>query len=384
MNKGIVVIHSQYCTIRPLKVSGSLGTDGAGIGIGYDDTSNILVEGGLVTNNRIGLTINAAHHNTIIGVDCSGNRDCNLSIDGVVTGSGDGGKFNIVNSCNCSGATATPLGGIYLGNGASNNLFSDCIANDNAGIGIRLTGSVTVGEVTTIVPNRYNQFNNCDASNNGLVTPTLGVGLYESYSEYTQVSNCTFIGNKLRGVHVIECKNMSINGSLLKDNLGTQFLIQGITDSAFDNCVFAGGDIGIELANVCSNNEIISCRFFGSAVKYIKFSSISLFRAINCNIPFRSGDYLDHRNHGDADFTLLSHSPHSILVTSSITADRTITLHTADAFTGETVTVSRAASSSGNFVVNVGSPAIVSLGPGEWSHLVYTGVAWALMQKGSL
>jgi hypothetical protein len=88
-------------------------------------------------------------------------------------------------------------------------------------------------------------------------------------------------------------------------------------------------------------------------------------------------------NHGDADATLipLSSFP-SNYWRSPLTANRTVTLSSTNAFSGCRFRVTRSAGATGSFDLNVGGLKI--LAAGEWCDVEYDGSAWVLSAYGTL
>jgi hypothetical protein len=124
-------------------LSGCSGATGAGVSLyGASVTGNVIT----VLNgntNRIGLTINGSQYNWVVNSAFNTNALMGLSIDGMVTGAGDGGRYNQIQNvqCNGNGTGSTTYGGFYLGNGSSFNQFSGIIARNNLCAGILTSGA---------------------------------------------------------------------------------------------------------------------------------------------------------------------------------------------------------------------------------------------------
>jgi hypothetical protein len=67
-----------------------------------------------------------------------------------------------------------------------------------------------------------------------------------------------------------------------------------------------------------------------------------------------------------------------------LTADRAVSLNTADATEGAELVVTRTAASTGAFNLNVGTGPLKALATGQWARFRYSGAAWVLTSFGSL
>jgi hypothetical protein len=98
-------------------------------------------------------------------------------------------------------------------------------------------------------------------------------------------------------------------------------------------------------------------------------------------VSFFGGESSISTNSSDADFTLTPQvSRPMVRHTGTLTADRTITLSTTDAWNGCTFRVTR--TGSGAFNLSVGG--LKNLATNGWCEVVYDGSAWRLAQFGSL
>lgn len=92
-----------------------------------------------------------------------------------------------------------------------------------------------------------------------------------------------------------------------------------------------------------------------------------------------------YTNWGDSDATL---NPIGSLGTnlwqSPLTANRAVTLSTTNAFSGCKFRITRTASSTGAFNLNVGSGPLKALAVGQWCDVEYDGAVWQLVAFGSL
>jgi hypothetical protein len=86
---------------------------------------------------------------------------------------------------------------------------------------------------------------------------------------------------------------------------------------------------------------------------------------------------------GDADFTLTAvSSPTRIKQNTTLTANRTVTLSTTGAISGDSFTITR--TSGGAFNLNVGTGPLKALATNTWCTVTYDGSAWYLAAYGAL
>jgi len=123
-------------------IRGAIGKSGAGVSIFGKSSAQNRIEGGVLSGNRIGITINGGMFNQVRSVTCSNNLEAGAMIDGMVSRAADGGSHNVLRSliCNSNGSANAAYGGVYLGNGSSFNEIIDLVAEGNFGAGCRLSG----------------------------------------------------------------------------------------------------------------------------------------------------------------------------------------------------------------------------------------------------
>lgn len=88
---------------------------------------------------------------------------------------------------------------------------------------------------------------------------------------------------------------------------------------------------------------------------------------------------------GDVDVTLTPDTDAvSQVWTAPFTADRAVTLATANVFTGTRFRITRAATATGAFNLNVGTGPLKALAVGTWCEVLFNGSAWILSAYGTL
>lgn len=88
---------------------------------------------------------------------------------------------------------------------------------------------------------------------------------------------------------------------------------------------------------------------------------------------------------GDASKALQARvDPETQIWNTPLTTDRTVTLSATGAFTGASFRVTRTASATGAFSLNVGTGPLKALSAGQWCEVTHNGSAWVLTAFGSL
>ena len=206
LNKGIDIGENCYDVIvAKNNIKNSNGSTGAGISVLGQNTNNVIVSQNVVKNSRIGISINGGYRHIISNNVCKDNRISGISLDGIVTNSGDGVKDSIVYGNSVDGCTGTTYGGIYLGNGARTNIIANNISNNNARSGIRISGD-TENKLL----------------NNNLIGNTVkgntNHGIEASYCEQGNISNNISVNNTLRGMSFyISDDNIISNNQVLNN-----------------------------------------------------------------------------------------------------------------------------------------------------------------------
>lgn len=378
-NKAISIIASTASSqvsrdnfIGAKKVSGSNSTTGAGLSIFGDGCEHNTVDFGYYTGNRLGITINGSHRNTINRPDCSGNSDAGIMIDGVVTDSGDGGKYNkiIAPVCN-SNSPSTLYGGIYLGNGSSYNEIIAPTCKNNAGAGIRT--SATQGT------------NDCFS--NHIIAPVCEAnassGIALSASAGTKLIAPIAISNTGRGIDVFKSDYTTISQPECRLNTQQGILIQSGYTKVTGGGRVAGNDVGYQVTTGGStdttNNLIDGVHVAGNTTGDFSIDA-GRGRFVNCtgNPPAVKTDI------GDANFTAGPGTPGAVIANTPLTAVRSITLITTGSVSGDRIRVKRTAAATGASALNVGTGPLKALAAGQWCEVEFNGTTWELMAFGSL
>ena len=232
LNKGIGIVDSVDCTIENIAISGANSGTGAGLALHGTTCQRNTVRNVRTSGNRIGITINGAHHNVV--ENCRANADENsLALDGVETGSGDGAHHNVIRGYFANGATSSGYGSIYLGNGAKYNEFTDFVISSGEYYGIKIYDA---GE--------------CNNFANGIVTAgknasghSNDAGAYVGGTPRTIFDNVTFANCGRYGVYIFGGSYTMINGCTVFGSVNgivitTDYAI--VNGGTVHNCSFAG------------------------------------------------------------------------------------------------------------------------------------------------
>lgn len=358
--------------ISPLRVTGATGPTGVGLSLFGATVMNNEVRGGIYTGNRIGVSLSAASYNRVSSVDVSANTDIGLTVDGVVTGSGDGGKYNVFTDIIANGTTTnSAYGGVYIGNGSSYNRFTNVIANNNIGAGIRQSGDVGF----ECVGNSYsNVITEANAVN----------GITLSASPRTKLDGVFARNNTGRGLTVFKSDLTAGSNVEVTGNTTQNILIQsGYT--RFSNVICEGGTHGYQVASggsADSSNNILSvARLTGASTADLTLpSSLGRVYAISGAPNTVNADA------GDANFTVVAGGPTTVVYNTPITALRSVTLTTGLTMqNGDKARIVRTANCTGAFNINVGPGPLKALtAAGNWCEVEYNGAAWVLTASGTL
>ena len=312
-------------------------------------------------------------------------------------------------------------------NNAGNALhFDHCLFNGNA----RLNGGYAGCDVSSSAsPKSQNLglvFTSCDFTGNGYpagvidgfgiaIKDTWGISLIGCYAELNKTRNL-YADNSVRNLTVTGgywqdsiTEIVDVFGLVYENNihqfisLPTQVNISGSTTArrlnrVFGNTVTGGAtqtySIGVKQRSEVYANAIPTSGTWevGDIVWYnnpdwglpigwvcVAAGTPGTWRQISERIP---GAY---DNWGDTSTTL---NPLGSLGTNlwrnPLTADRTVTLSTVNAFSGCKFRITRTTSSTGAFNLNVGSGPLKALAAGQWCDVEYEGSVWILTAFGSL
>ena len=303
-------------------------------------------------------------------------------------------------------------------------LFSHCAFNGNARTnggygGCALTGSASLENLGVT-------FVSCDFTGNGYpagvtqgygisIQHTWGIALIGCYAEQNKTRNL-YADSTVRNLTVQNCywqdgvnEIADVFGLVYENNIHqqvsstTQANISGSTSARRLNRVFGntvtGGATQTYSAGVKQISEVYANAIpttgtweIGDIVWYaspdyglpigwvcVAAGTPGTWRPIVDRIPGTFADW------GDSNTTL---NPIGSLGTniwaSPLSANRTVTLSTTNAFSGCKFRITRRASSTGAFNLNVGSGPLKALATGQWCDVEYDGAAWQLVASGSL
>jgi len=145
LNKGIDInTGSQQNLIYRPEIEGSTGSTGSGISIfgadGDKPNSNVIFEP-FVHNCRGGISVQGGFWNKVIRPRIEDTTLWGIGLDGVVTDSGDGARYTYVEAPVVRRNINGTFGGIYFGNGSSNNKIVNPQCFDCT-TGIRSSGGI--------------------------------------------------------------------------------------------------------------------------------------------------------------------------------------------------------------------------------------------------
>lgn len=230
----------------------------------------IAVAASWFITNDPSVTINGADYNEINFPICNECTDSGVSIDGIITSSGDGGRYNKINHPICNDGTSAIYGGIFCGNGSSYNEIIHPICNGNAGAGIRFSGGAGY-------ENASNRIIDPVCNSNSVNGMTL------SFCPDMLIENPTCESNTGRGIADLDCDGLKIIGGKVDGNTTEGILHQsprtkdiGVTATNNNDGIKIafGGTLGL------GDNISIDCHISGNATN--QYVSASGSRAINC------------------------------------------------------------------------------------------------------
>jgi hypothetical protein len=380
LNKGVAVSAKSSLKqsardniISPINISGSTSSTGAGVSLYGDACESNIINGGYYTGNRIGVTINGSHMNRVISVNCSNNAIGGLMIDGVVSSSGDGGKYNQVINPICNNNGSKSYAGIYLGNGSSYNKIVSPICNNNVGAGIKVAGTQGTNECVG------NAFSAPSCEGNGTI------GILISGCGHTIISSPIVKSNTGNGITVFKSDYTQIVGGEITDNTAVGLKIQSGYSKTIGVRIAANGAGGYQVAtggSADSSNNLITG---GSTVSGNTTFNFSLGPGLA-----RVGDCIGEvtkikADAGDANFSYSVGKETTIIYNSAITSLRSVSLSTTNALSGDKVRVIRTKKCTGSFNINVGTGPLKALtAPGQWCDIEYNGTVWVLTAYGTL
>lgn len=246
-NKGISISGNSFDgNIVNNKVINSNGDTGAGISLFGNNIKNIIIVNNRVDNNRIGIALNGNYNCVINNNLCVANLLSGIMLDGIVTASGDGAKNNIVNSNIIKECTNANYGGIYLGNGSSQNTISNNQCLNNNCSGIRLSGGSGYENIYNLISENVIIGNNKH-------------GVECSYALNSQIINNLILKNSNRGITAIYCDNSKISNNTINENTNEGILFQsGNTIFLNNECSLNNKGLVIAYGGATPSNNIIN------------------------------------------------------------------------------------------------------------------------------
>ena len=324
LNKGIGLTGNTVdCFIAQARVRGATGTFGAGISLFGAGVQRNLISHADCSFNRIGITINGGSYNHVSYPVTNSCTSSGTSIDGIITGSGDGGKYNIIDHPICNNGTGVTKGGIFIGNGSDYNTIISPVCNNNAGAGIRYSGG-------TAYSNKSNSLVNpvCNDNSTG--------GITLSFCPNMSIDNPTCERNTGKGISAFDCDFLEINGGFISANTDHGILVQSprslikgtrVVDNLATGITIAfGGSLGL------GDNQILACHVDGNSGQGIVLASTA--RAKDCTGYVTNNEGAETKSDGQTIAHGLSEAPDRVLVTGSVDSEIiNVTSITASTFT---------------------------------------------------
>ena len=404
-------------------------------GDGYDDNAvlasviynsgssyGLYINGtGQVTDNLLkmenfAITGNALSDSGIYAIEVPG-----LRINNVLSannGNGHGFRFRKCYNSSYIGLVATnnAFHGIFLDLQGNTIRFSSCISNANGTAGAYAGFSIVGGAGTE---NLGVTLSSCDATANpyGVVVQyTNSITITGCYSEGNTIANIyadstaknvTFTGNYQQdGVsQFVQCGNLVIEGNTFyKNTITTNLNITGPNNVSRTGLRIGRNQYLNGATKVFSNYAVEPNTNYGVGAPAsgtyevgdtVINSSPSIGLPIGwiCTVAGAPGTWLNfgqlpavYSDQGDTSVTLtyLASYPTNFW-RSVLTADRTVTLSTTGATNGAKFRITRSASATGAFNLNVlAATGTKALAAGQWCDVEYSGSAWFLAAFGSL
>ena len=178
---------SSDITIKRCTFSNSNGETGAGVSVFGADCTRITIDDCYAYNCRIGCAINGATHCNVHNFRSFACTLAGISLDGIVTGDGNGARYIRLSDC-VSVGTLGDLGGIYLGNGSSYNAICNCVSHGDK-YGIRFTSIADH-------PVQYNDVTGC------IVSGATNTAMLLTTADHNTVTGCAIIDCKTYGIDI--------------------------------------------------------------------------------------------------------------------------------------------------------------------------------------
>lgn len=324
LNKGIAIGGtSTLCNIYKPKVRGAVGTTGAGVSLFGADVKYNKIDHPDCSQNRIGVTLNGCYYNEVNFPIANACTSSGVSIDGIISGSGDGGKYNKINHPVCNDGTDVTKGGVFCGNGSDYNEIIHPICNNNAGAGIRFSGG-------SANKNIHNSIIDPICIGNGTN------GMTFSWCPYMKIVNPTVKDNTGRGITEVDSEGFMILGGVVDNNTTDGILHQSpntiddkvtVSNNGADGVEIAfGGTLGI------GENRTINCNLFGNSG--LQYKPAGTAKAFNCTGYITDNKGVDNKSDTQTIGHGLSAVPNFINATGSVAGEIiTVTAKDSSTFT---------------------------------------------------
>lgn len=189
-------------------------------------------------------------------------------------------------------------------------------------------------------------------------------------------------GNAANGYIVANGVRTRVSSNTITSTTGSANVGAGVSNQSagvLTNCAFENNHIeNFTNGFILSNGPPTASEtvLFGNTFKTVTTPLTTV-----AGIAIKDKPTTDISDVGDADATLTARNRYINRWTVTLTANRTITLNTSDAYRGQTFRIVRIA--GGAFNLDVGGLKTLA-GAGEWCDVTYTGSAWALTAYGTL
>ena len=142
-NQGLLIVgastNNRIVNVRSKNTVGSPGNGGCGVILSGANVKYNFLDKIYTSGNRIGVSINGASQNELGTIVSENNTQIGFTLDGIVSGTGDGAKRNIIHSIiviNNSTSATSYYGGVYIGNGSNDNIIHSIESYNNRGHGV--------------------------------------------------------------------------------------------------------------------------------------------------------------------------------------------------------------------------------------------------------
>lgn len=410
-------------------IEGNTGTiinyTGTGQCINIQNTSPPTIQDKFIRLARFALVGTQAASDGLFAAEVAGLRTDQLLIRDF--GGNGMNLFRLYNSQHSSNViTACGQSGIRLSEQGNNVVFDRCIVNGNS----RLDGYSNIALTAQLGKENLGvTLIGCDFTGAGLdpyTTVTTAYGLSMTYSQSVNVIGCYAEGNKTANIYADNTnKNVNVTGNYFQDANNVFINIDNLVvegNTFFRNTTATTLSITGQANNIRRGLRIGRNTYIGGATRsftqfarerqeqYGTSSPIGgtyeqgdIVWRFNPDYPYNVGWVCSaagtpgtwvpfaqilavFSDQGDASVVLENFASYTTnMWRTALTANRTVTFSTTNAVTGAKFRITRAASSTGAFNLNVvhvdGTKALAT---GQWCDVEFDGTAWFLTASGSL